>query len=232
MLEVKNLSAGYGKRTILRDLTFEVGAGECVAVLGANGVGKSTLLRTLAGLLPSQQGSVALAGDDLTQKPTHRRVHDGLVLVPDGQQSFPSMSVEDNLVVGLTPLDHPNKDESLSESYEMFPRLAERRNQAAGTLSGGERQMLAIARAMLSKPKVLMLDEPSHGLAPIIVDQIAETIKEVAKTTPTLLVEQNLSIPQFCATRVLVLDEGRITASGAPEELLFSEAVVAAYLGM
>jgi len=232
MLEVKGLQAGYGKRIILRDLSFEVGEGQVVALLGANGVGKSTLLNTLAGLNRAQSGSIKLDGDELGNVPTYRRVHRGLVLVPDGQQSFPGMTVEENLVIGLTPLKQPNLADSLAQSYEMFPRLAERRSQSAGTLSGGERQMLAIARAMLSQPKVLMLDEPSHGLAPIIVDQIAEIIREVAKTTPTLLVEQNLSIPQHCATHVLVLDEGRITARGTPEELLFSEEVVSAYLGM
>jgi branched-chain amino acid transport system ATP-binding protein len=234
MLEVRNLSAGYGDRTILSGIDLTVGPGEVLAVLGANGVGKSTLLRTLAGLQPALGGSVTLGAKDLTRQPAHRRVEQGLSLVPEGQQSFPGMSVEENLWLGagLRVKKHDAVEKAAAGVYEIFPKLAERRGQMAGTLSGGERQMLAIGRALLAQPDVLMLDEPSHGLAPIIVEQLGERIAQIATRTSVLVVEQNLAVPARCATRVLVLDGGRITREGSPEEILHNEEVVHAYLGV
>lgn len=234
MLEVKGLAAGYGDRTIVRDISFTVGPGEVVAVLGANGVGKSTLLRTLAGLLTPLAGTVELDGEDLSRVPAHRRVGRGLGLVPEGQQSFPGMSVEENLWLGagLKAKGRSAVADAVEPVYELFPRLAERRAQFAGTLSGGERQMLAIGRALLTEPTVLMLDEPSHGLAPIIVEQLGDRIAQIATRTSVLVVEQNLAVPARCATRVLVLDEGRITREGSPEDILHNEEVIHAYLGV
>jgi branched-chain amino acid transport system ATP-binding protein len=234
MLEVRSLSAGYGARTILSGINLTVGPGEVVAVLGANGVGKSTLLRTLAGLQPAIAGTVALSAKDLTRAPAHRRVASGLSLVPEGQQSFAGMSVEENLWLGagLRSRKHDAVQQAAEGVYEIFPKLGERRSQLAGTLSGGERQMLAIGRALLAEPEVLMLDEPSHGLAPIIVEQLGERIAQIAERTSVLVVEQNLAVPSQCATRVLVLDGGRITREGSPEEILNNEDVVHAYLGV
>lgn len=234
MLEVRNLSAGYGDRTILSGIDLTVGPGEVLAVLGANGVGKSTLLRTLAGLQPALGGTVKLGEKDLSGKPAHRRVEMGLSLVPEGQQSFPAMSVEENLWLGagLRDTKHAAVERAVEGIYEIFPKLAERRGQLAGTLSGGERQMLAIGRALLAQPEVLMLDEPSHGLAPIIVEQLGDRIAQIATRTSVLVVEQNLAVPARCATRVLVLDGGRITREGTPEEILHNEDVVHAYLGV
>lgn len=234
MLEVNGLSAGYGKRVILRDIDLEVRSGEVVCVLGANGVGKSTLLRTLAGLITPIGGRVDFKGRTISGHAAHRRVKDGLAFVPEGQQSFPAMTVLENLQVGgsLRPEVASDLDSHLDSVFELFPRLGERRGQYAGTLSGGERQMLAIARALLTKPDLLMLDEPSHGLAPIVVDQLAENIAAIARETSILLVEQNLTIPTRCATRVVVLEGSTITAQGDPDEILHSEHVVSAYLGI
>jgi branched-chain amino acid transport system ATP-binding protein len=234
MLEVKGLDAGYGKRVILRDIDLTVGPGDVVCVLGANGVGKSTLMRTIAGLEDPLKGRVELGGTDVTKLKPYKRAAAGMAFVPEGQQSFPGMSVFENLLIGASvhPEVEKNIDEHVEPIFALFPRLAERREQMAGTLSGGERQMLAIARAMLSKPTVLMLDEPSHGLAPIVVEQLADTIAEIARTTSILLVEQNLSIPTACATHVVVLEESHIIMRGEPSEVLESDHVVSAYLGI
>ncbi|PBC36020.1 branched-chain amino acid ABC transporter ATP-binding protein [Rhodococcus sp. ACPA4] len=234
MLEINGLEAGHGKRVILRDIDLTVGPAEVVCVLGANGVGKSTLLRTVAGLLTPLAGAVLLDGEDITRLNPFKRAAAGLAFVPEGQQSFPGMSVLENLHVGASVHTEVEKniDEHLEPIFALFPRLAERRGQMAGTLSGGERQMLAIARALLSKPAVLMLDEPSHGLAPIIVEQLAETISTIAETTSILLVEQNLSIPAICATHVVVLEESHIIMRGEPVDILGSDHVVSAYLGI
>lgn len=230
MLEIEGLSAGYGKRIILRDINLSVGPGEVVCVLGANGVGKSTLLRTLAGLITANAGEQRFKGQSIASHSAHRRVRDGLALVPEGQQSFPAMTVLENLQIGASLRE--NLDERLGSIFELFPRLEERQRQYAGTLSGGERQMLAIARALLTEPDLLMLDEPSHGLAPIVVEQLGENIAAVAERTAILLVEQNLTIPTRCATRVVVLEDSTITMGGDPEEILQSEHVISAYLGI
>jgi branched-chain amino acid transport system ATP-binding protein len=234
MLEVSGLDAGYGKRVILRGIDLTVAPGEVLCVLGANGVGKSTLLRTLAGLQPALGGSVTFGGRVVTAAAPHRRVAGGLAFVPDGQQSFPAMSVLENLQIGAALHREVARslDAHLDPLFTLFPRLAERRSQLAGTLSGGERQMLAIARALLSRPSLLMLDEPSHGLAPIVVEQLATTISAVAETTSILVVEQNLTIPSVCSTRVVLLEGGRVVRSGLPEEILRSDDVATAYLGI
>ncbi len=232
MLEVNDLVAGYGRRIILRGIDIKVAPGEVVAVLGANGIGKTTLLGTIAGLLPVLGGTVRLAGANIEKMSPNKRVAAGLAFVPDGQQSFPSMSVLDNLKVAIEAKRSTlTEAERLDSVFTLFPKLVERRDQLAGTLSGGERQMLAIARALLSEPTVLMLDEPSHGLAPIIVEQLAEKISEIAESTSILLVEQNLTIPTVCATSVVVIEDSRVTMRGTPEDVLSSDHVVAAYLG-
>ncbi|PRZ40861.1 amino acid/amide ABC transporter ATP-binding protein 2 (HAAT family) [Antricoccus suffuscus] len=233
-LVVKQLVAGYGERTIIHGIDLEVEQGEVVAVLGTNGVGKSTLLRTLAGLQPATSGQIRFEGRDITRTRAHRRVQQGLVLVPEGQQSFPAMSVFENLELGARVRAKSATDttDRIAAVIDLFPRLGERRNQAAGTLSGGERQMLAIARAMLTEPSVLMLDEPSQGLAPIIIDQLAETINEIARTTTILVVEQNLTIPSICASRIVVIEEGAISLGGSPDAVLSDDRVVHAYLGI
>ncbi len=230
MLQIEGLSAGYGKRVILRDINLDVDQGEVVCVLGANGVGKSTLLRTLAGLITPHSGEQRFKGQSVASHSAHRRVRDGLAFVPEGQQSFPAMTVMENLQIGASLRD--NLEEGLESTFALFPRLKERQGQYAGTLSGGERQMLAIARALLTNPDLLMLDEPSHGLAPIVVEQLAENIAAIAERTAILLVEQNLTIPTRCATRVVVLEESTITMGGDPDEILHSEHVISAYLGI
>lgn len=234
MLEIRSLTVGYGNRTVLRDIDLTVRRGEVLCVLGANGVGKSTLLQTIAGLLPALAGTVHLDDKDITTESAHARVSRGSAFVPEGQMSFPSMTVLENLQIGASLRGHDGKglQRRLEPILELFPRLGERKSQFAGTLSGGERQMLAIARALLSDPEVLMLDEPSHGLAPIVVEQIAENIAAVAQQTSILIVEQNLTIPTACATRVVVLEGSGLTIEGKPEEILHSDHVISAYLGI
>jgi branched-chain amino acid transport system ATP-binding protein len=234
MLEVEDLWTGYGHRTVLRGISLHVDPGEVVAVLGTNGAGKSTLLNCLAGNLSQQRGHVRFKGQDISRVPTYERARRGLVLVPEGQQTFPAMSVAENLWVGARASGDSGRvlDRHIEEVLGRFPRLAERRNQAAGTLSGGERQMLALGRAMLGRPSLLMLDEPSHGLSPVLVEQVAEMVKSISETTSMLIVEQNLMIPTHCAERVLVLEEAEIRHEGEAKELLQSASVISAYLGI
>ncbi|ALJ21843.1 ABC transporter ATP-binding protein [Microbacterium sp. No. 7] len=233
-LDVRSLTAGYGDHTVLRDIDISVRTGEVVAVLGTNGAGKSTLLRTIAGLQPLIAGRVELDGTVLDRMPAFLRVRHGLALAPEGQQSFANMTVKENLVLAARAVrrraSRHDIDEALGEVIGTFPRLGQRMSQSAGTLSGGERQMLSISRALLAKPKVLLLDEPSHGLAPIVVEQVAESIAAISGTA-LLLVEQNLAVPRRCATRVVVLQDSRIVASGG-RELVESDEVVEAYLGI
>lgn len=235
ILEVTGLTAGYGGHTVLRDIDLAVAAGDVVAVLGGNGVGKSTLLRTLAGLHTQQSGSIVFHGSDLKGVSASRRVHRGLALAPEGQQSFSEMSVRENLLLAARAVraNEPRAEveAAIDEVIAIFPKLGQRMGQAAGTLSGGERQMVSISRALLAKPTLLMLDEPSHGLAPVIVDQVADAIEVIASQVAVLLVEQNLAVPRRCATHVLVLDESRIVARGT-RELIDSPEVVDAYLGI
>ena len=233
MLEVKDLEVYYGVICALKGISFHVEQGEIVTLIGANGAGKTTTMQSVVGLLPKKVGTVTLDGQDITKTPCHKIVHLGMTQVPEGRRIFQELSVYENLMMGA----YINKDQQafkrdLESIYERFPRLAERRNQIAGTLSGGEQQMLAMSRALMSHPKLLMLDEPSMGLAPILVDQIFDIIKELhAAGTTILLVEQNATKALQIADRAYVLETGNITLSGTGAELANSDEVRKAYLG-
>ena len=232
MLEVKDINVYYGLIHALRDVSFEVNEGEVVALIGANGAGKTTTLHTITGLLPSKGGTVTFEGKDITRKPGHAIVRLGMSHVPEGRRVFAGLTVAENLRMGAYTRPAGEIPESLKMVYERFPRLEERKNQAAGTLSGGEQQMLAVGRALMSRPKVIMMDEPSLGLAPIIVKGIFEIIKEINKQGVTvLLIEQNANMALKTANLGYVMETGRITLHGSGEELLANEAVKAAYLG-
>jgi branched-chain amino acid transport system ATP-binding protein len=235
MLELENVQVGYGRHVVLREISFSLDAGEVLAILGTNGAGKSTLLRAISGLQPVQAGDVKFEGASILRTPAFKRVHGGLALAPEGQQSFPNMSVWENLLLAARAIrpraSRAEIDSAIDQVVDRFPKLRVRAKQPAGTLSGGERQMLSISRALLAEPKLLLLDEPSHGLAPIIVEEVAETISHIAETVAVLVVEQNLAVPRACATRVLVLENAHIVAEGGPE-LLDSDEVVGAYLGI
>ena len=231
MLEVNNLQVYYGVICALKGISFEVNQGEIVTLIGANGAGKTTTMQSVVGLLPKRGGSVTFDGHDITQTPCHKIVRLGMTQVPEGRRIFLQMSVQENLEMGA----YINKEVSqkdLEMVFNYFPRLKERRKQIAGTLSGGEQQMLAMSRALMSHPKLMMLDEPSMGLAPILVDQIFEIIKELHKNgTTILLVEQNARKALQIADRAYVLETGNITLTGTGAELASSDAVKKAYLG-
>ena len=232
MLEVKDINVYYGLIHALRDVSFEVNEGEVVALIGANGAGKTTTLHTITGLLPSKGGTVTFEGRDITRKPGHAIVRLGMSHVPEGRRVFAGLTVAENLRMGAYTRPAGEIPESLKLVYERFPRLEERKNQAAGTLSGGEQQMLAMGRALMSKPKLLMLDEPSMGLAPILVEQIFDIIRELhAAGTTILLVEQNAQAALSVADRAYVLETGKISLTGTGAELMASDAVRKAYLG-
>ena len=233
MLEVKNLEVYYGVICALKGISFEVNEGEIVSLIGANGAGKTTMMQSVVGLLPKRSGSVVFNGQDITKTPCHKIVKLGMTQVPEGRRIFQELSVYENLMMGAyTVQDQQRFKADLESIYERVPRLSERRNQIAGTLSGGEQQMLAMSRALMSHPKLLMLDEPSMGLAPILVDQIFEIIKELhASGTTILLVEQNASKALQIADRAYVLENGSITLSGTGAELAQSDDVRKAYLG-
>ena len=233
LLEVKDLSVYYGVICALKGIHFEVGEGEIVSLIGANGAGKTTTMQSVVGLIPKKSGSVIFDGKDITKQPCHKIVHLGMTQVPEGRRIFQELTVYENLLMGA--FSQKNKSsfkQDIEEIYQRFPRLAERRNQIAGTLSGGEQQMLAMGRALMSHPKLLMLDEPSMGLAPILVEQIFEIIKELHKAgTTILLVEQNAQAALSVADRGYVLETGKIVTSGTGAELLVSPAIKKAYLG-
>ena len=233
MLEVKNLEVYYGVICALKGISFEVNEGEIVSLIGANGAGKTTMMQSVVGLLPKKGGTVIFDGQDITRMPCHKVVQLGMTQVPEGRRIFQELSVYENLMMGAyTVKDQQRFKAELEKIYGLFPRLAERRNQIAGTLSGGEQQMLAMSRALMINPKLLMLDEPSMGLAPILVDQIFEIIKELHKSgTTILLVEQNARKALQVADRAYVLETGNITLSGTGAELASSDAVRKAYLG-
>ena len=232
MLEVKDINVYYGLIHALRDVSFEVNEGEVVALIGANGAGKTTTLHTITGLLPSKGGTVTFEGKDITRKPGHAIVRLDMSHVPEGRRVFAGLTVAENLRMGAYTRPAGEIPESLKMVYERFPRLEERKNQAAGTLSGGEQQMLAMGRALMSKPKLLMLDEPSMGLAPILVEQIFDIIRELhAAGTTILLVEQNAQAALSVADRAYVLETGKISLTGTGAELMASDAVRKAYLG-
>ena len=232
ILKVDDINVYYGAIHAIKGVSFEVNEGEVVTLIGANGAGKSTILKTVAGLLSSRTGSVQFMGKDLGGIPAHKIVPMGLALVPEGRQIFLQMTVEENLQMGAFTRPASEYDESIADVYQRFPRLKERQNQVAGTLSGGEQQMLAMGRALMSKPSLLMLDEPSMGLAPILVEQIFDIVRELNQHgTTILLVEQNANMALSVAHRGYVLETGKIVATGTGAELLEDEAVKKAYLG-
>ena len=232
MLKVDNINVYYGSIHAIKDISFEVCRGQIVTLIGANGAGNSTTLQTVSGLLHSKTGSIEFLGKSLAGVAPHRIVEHGLAHVPEGRRVFLQMSVEENLEMGAYTRPRSEISDSIADVYSRFPRLKERRKQIAGTLSGGEQQMLAMGRALMSKPQLLMLDEPSMGLSPILVDQIFDIIKELHRAgTTILLVEQNAQMALSIADRAYVLESGKIVLSGSGEELLESEQVKKAYLG-
>ena len=232
ILKADNINVYYGSIHAIKDVSFEVYENEIVTLIGANGAGKSTTLNTIAGLLRSKTGSVTFMGEPIEKTAAFKIPAKGLALVPEGRRVFLQMTVEENLEMGAYTQPNASIPASLSDVYERFPRLKERRRQIAGTLSGGEQQMLAMGRALMSRPKLMMLDEPSMGLAPILVDQIFGIIQELHKSgTTILLVEQNAQAALSVADRGYVLENGRIVTAGTGAELLNSPAIKKAYLG-
>ena len=232
ILKVNDINVYYGAIHAIKGISFEVNPGEIVTLIGANGAGKSTTLQTISGLLHSRTGSIEFLGESLMGIPAHKIVAKGLAQVPEGRRIFLQMTVEENLQMGAYTRSGAGIDQDLEKVYTYFPRLMERRRQIAGTLSGGEQQMLAMGRALMSRPKLLMLDEPSMGLAPILVEQIFEIIRTLHKAgTTILLVEQNAQAALSIADRGYVLETGRIVTSGTGQELLASPEIKRAYLG-
>ena len=232
ILKVDNINVYYGAIHAIKGISFEVNEGEVVTLIGANGAGKSTTLQTVSGLLNSRTGSIEFNGENIAKIPPHLVVRKGLAQVPEGRRIFQQMSVEENLEMGAYTRDKSELEGDLEMVYKQFPRLLERRRQIAGTLSGGEQQMLAIGRALMSHPKLLMLDEPSMGLAPILVEQIFDIIRQLNEAVTTiLLVEQNAQMALSVAHRAYVLETGMITLSGTGKELAESDQVRKAYLG-
>jgi len=233
VLSVENLASGYGRIEVLHKVSLEVRDGEIVAIVGANGAGKTTLLRAISGVQPITAGSIIFGGIPIEKLPAHVRVALGIVQVPEGRQLFAPLSVEDNLKLGSWSRRAVDLDAELAGIYRLFPVLAALRRSSAGTLSGGQQQMLAIGRALMAKPRVLLLDEPSLGLAPILVDQILDIIRGFKRDGVTvLLIEQNARAALAIADRGYVLETGRVTASGTAMDIQADERVRAAYLGV
>ena len=232
ILKVENMNVYYGAIHAIKGISFHVDQGEVVTLIGANGAGKSTTLQTVSGLLRSRTGSIQFCGENISNVPSHKIVEKGLAQVPEGRRIFLQMSVEENLEMGAYTQSASGVEADLEKVYAQFPRLKERRRQIAGTLSGGEQQMLAIGRALMSHPKLLMLDEPSMGLAPILVEQIFDIIRQLHEEgTTILLVEQNAQMALSVADRAYVMETGKITLSGTGAELAASDEVKKAYLG-
>ena len=233
MLEVRNLNVYFGVIQAIKDISFDVNQGEVVALIGANGAGKTTTLHTVTGLLAAESGTISLDGKDITKTPAHKIVSMGMAHVPEGRRVFASLSVYDNLKMGAyTRKDKKEIQSSLEMVFSAFPRLEERRNQIAGTLSGGEQQMLAMGRALMSKPRILLMDEPSMGLSPLYVNEIFTIIEKIqSEGTTVLLVEQNAKKALSIADRAYVLETGRIIMEGKASDLLEDERVRKAYLG-
>ena len=232
VLKVEDINVYYGSIHAIKGVSFEVGEGEIVTLIGANGAGKSTTLNTIAGLLHSKTGSISFRGESLAKVPPHKIVERGLALVPEGRRIFLQMTVQENLEMGAYTQSGKAMDADLEKVFTLFPRLKERRRQIGGTLSGGEQQMLAMGRALMSRPGVLMLDEPSMGLAPILVEQIFEIIQNLHRAGSTiLLVEQNAQAALSIADRGYVLETGKVVTTGSGKELLESPAIKKAYLG-
>ena len=234
MLKIENLNAGYGDLQVLFDVSLEVNKGEVVSLVGSNGAGKTTLLRILSGLTPAMSGSVTFDGQDLLAVKAEKKAELGISHIPQGRGILGTLTVRENLIMGAYPKKyHHLIPENIEQAYKMFPKLEERKNQMAGSLSGGEQQMLAIARALMINPKMVLLDEPSLGLAPIVVKEMFEIIERVAQTgVSILLVEQNLKQALGVASRGYVLETGRIAMQGRSEDLLNDPEVQAAYLGV
>ena len=232
LLEVKDLEVLYGVIRALKGISFEVNEGEIVTLIGANGAGKTTTMHSVIGLIPARSGTVIYDGKDITKLPCHKIVRLGMTQVPEGRHVFQELTVYENLLMGAYMNKEGDMKQDIKKIYERFPRLEERKNQIAGTLSGGEQQMLAMGRAMMSKPKLLMLDEPSMGLSPLLVDEVFDIIKEYNKEgTTILLVEQNAGKSLAISDRAYVLENGRIALTGTGEELMQSDEVKKAYLG-
>ena len=232
MLTVSDINVYYGAIHAIKNVSFEVNEGEVVALIGANGAGKSTTLKTMSGLLRSQTGTIEFLGQNIMHMPADKLVAAGLAHVPEGRRVFAQMSVEENLEMGAFTRPNSEIAPGLERVYAHFPRLKERRRQVAGTLSGGEQQMLAMGRALMSSPKLLMLDEPSMGMAPIQIEQIFDIVRELhAAGTTILLVEQNAQMALSIASRAYVMETGKITLSGTGDELLHNDEVRKAYLG-
>jgi|TARA_E500000178_G_C17032327_1_gene761213 ABC-type branched-chain amino acid transport systems, ATPase component len=234
MLSVKNITSGYGDVQVLNEISFEVNPGSIMTIIGSNGAGKTTTIRTLAGLNKTWSGSINFEGRDIHMLKPHERVASGIVMVPEGRKLFPSLTVEENLQLGaFHPEAQKRMEETTEEVLELFPRVRERLGQVAGTLSGGEQQMVAISRGLMARPKLLMLDEPSLGLAPIIVQQIFELIAEVCRRgTTVLLVEQNVQKSLSVSDYAVVMENGVLTLSGTGAELAGNDEVKKAYLGL
>ena len=231
MLKIKDLKVSYGGINAVKGVSFEVPKGSVVSLIGANGAGKSTILRTIAGLVKPVEGTVSFNDENITGTDTSNIIAKGITLVPEGRRVFPDMTVLDNIKIGAY-LRNDSLDKDIEHMYSLFPRLKERKWQLAGTLSGGEQQMLALARALMSKPKLLMMDEPSLGLAPLIVKGIFEIIKEINKSGVTvLLIEQNANMALKASDYAYVLETGRLSMEGSGKELLSNEAIREAYLG-
>jgi len=235
MLQVNNICSFYGDVQILHGVSLEVKAGEMVTLLGSNGAGKSTTIKAICNINPVKSGEIIFGGQPIHKLPAYKLPDLGIALIPEGRHLFPSMSVKDNLLMGAyTQKDKAKINETLEEVVEYFPRLKERFNQLAGTLSGGEQQMCAIGRGMMTRPKMMILDEPSLGLAPVIVDQIFDILKRLRaeENLTVLLVEQNAQLALENSDRAYVLENGQISVTGPAEELLHSEAIQKAYLGL
>ena len=232
ILEMKDLDVFYGPIQALKKVNLHIDEGETVSLIGANGAGKSTLLMSIFGQPRAASGQILYRGTDITQKSSHFVASNGIAQSPEGRRVFPDMSVEENLMMGTIPIGDKHADADMQAMFELFPRLKERRNQRAMTMSGGEQQMLAIARALMSRPKLLLLDEPSLGLAPIVVKQIFQTLRELAQSGMTIfLVEQNANHALRLSNRGYVMVNGEIRLSGSGEDLLGNEEVRKAYLG-
>ncbi|WP_051342669.1 ABC transporter ATP-binding protein [Pseudonocardia spinosispora] len=232
LLDVHDIEVFYGKIAALKGISLQVDEGEIVALIGANGAGKTTTLKTISGLRPLTAGKILFEGSDISRMPGHKRVVAGIGHAPEGRGIFPGMTVQENLLMGSYARKGRQADSELDEVYELFPRLAERKSQFGGTMSGGEQQMLAIGRALMAKPKVLLLDEPSMGLAPILVAQIFSIITEINRRgTTVLLVEQNATQALQLADRAYVLETGTVVKTAAARDLLTDPQVQAAYLG-
>lgn len=233
MLEIKDLEVCYGVIRAIKGVSFEVNQGEVIALIGANGAGKTTILHTITGLIPAKSGSILFEGTELTKTPAHKIVSMGMAHVPEGRRVFAQLSVLENLKLGAyTRKDKAEISKSLQMVYERFPRLEERKNQVAGTLSGGEQQMLAMGRALMSNPRIILMDEPSMGLSPLLVSEIFDIIKVISESgTTVLLVEQNAKKALSIADRAYVLETGNITLSGKASDLINNDSVKKAYLG-